>query len=81
MHLSRGMACLDVRQESDRHAEVLDTLTDFLGLGKFTEWPEEKRLGGFLGGADESLFAFCKARCPLCFADLFACSIGDGRIL
>ncbi|CAJ1358895.1 unnamed protein product, partial [Effrenium voratum] len=38
-----SMACLDVRQESDRHAEVLDTLTDFLGLGKFTEWPEEKK--------------------------------------
>ncbi|CAJ1361517.1 unnamed protein product [Effrenium voratum] len=38
-----SMACLDVRQESDRHAEVLDTLTEFLGLGKFTTWKEEEK--------------------------------------
>lgn len=38
-----SMACLDVRQESDRHSEVMDTLTSFLGLGKFTEWTEQER--------------------------------------
>ncbi|CAJ1399795.1 unnamed protein product [Effrenium voratum] len=38
-----SMACLDVRQESDRHAEVLDTLTEFLGLGKFTTWRKRRR--------------------------------------
>ncbi|CAK9020345.1 unnamed protein product [Durusdinium trenchii] len=38
-----SMACLDVRQESDRHSEVMDTLTSFLDLGKFTEWTEQQR--------------------------------------
>jgi len=38
-----SMACLDVRQESDRHSEVMDTLTSFLDLGKFSEWTEKER--------------------------------------
>jgi len=38
-----SMACLDVRQESDRHSEVMDTLTSFLELGKFSEWTEKER--------------------------------------
>ncbi|KAL3897052.1 MAG: hypothetical protein SGPRY_013133, partial [Prymnesium sp.] len=34
---------LDCRQESDRHSEVLDELTTYLGLGSFLSWEEEKR--------------------------------------
>ncbi|CAK9070585.1 Phosphoenolpyruvate carboxylase [Durusdinium trenchii] len=39
-----SMACLDVRQESDRHAEVMDALTSFLELGRFTQWTEQERM-------------------------------------
>jgi phosphoenolpyruvate carboxylase len=35
---------LDLRQESDRHTQVLDTVTQYLGLGSYEEWDEEKRL-------------------------------------
>ena len=38
------MAKLDLRQESDRHAEVLDAITRFLGLGSYSEWDEDSRL-------------------------------------
>lgn len=34
---------LDCRQESDRHSEVLDELTTYLGLGSYLSWEEEKR--------------------------------------
>ncbi|KAJ3686333.1 hypothetical protein LUZ61_015497 [Rhynchospora tenuis] len=34
---------LDIRQESDRHTDVLDAITQHIGLGSYREWPEEKR--------------------------------------
>ena len=38
-----SMAKLDLRQESDRHAEVLDAITKFLGLGSYLQWDEVSR--------------------------------------
>jgi phosphoenolpyruvate carboxylase len=35
---------LDVRQESSRHAEVVDAITTHLGLGSYLEWDEAQRL-------------------------------------
>jgi len=40
LHLIR----LDVRQESTRHEEVIDAITADLGIGKYTDWSEEKRM-------------------------------------
>nr|GMD29954.1 phosphoenolpyruvate carboxylase-like [Ipomoea batatas] len=34
---------LDIRQESDRHADVLDAITLHLGIGSYKEWSEERR--------------------------------------
>lgn len=34
---------LDIRQESDRHTDVLDAITQHLELGSYREWSEEKR--------------------------------------
>ncbi|CAG9464223.1 unnamed protein product [Pedinophyceae sp. YPF-701] len=34
---------LDVRQESTRHADTLDTITEHLELGKFSQWTEEEK--------------------------------------
>ncbi|KAG0575701.1 hypothetical protein KC19_5G024900 [Ceratodon purpureus] len=34
---------LDIRQESDRHTDVLDTITNYLGIGSYRDWPEERR--------------------------------------
>nr|ASL68824.1 C4 photosynthetic phosphoenolpyruvate carboxylase [Amaranthus tricolor] len=34
---------LDIRQESDRHTEVMDTITKHLGIGSYRSWSEEKR--------------------------------------
>ncbi|KAG7369641.1 phosphoenolpyruvate carboxylase [Nitzschia inconspicua] len=38
------MVTLDVRQESNRHEEAMDTITRFLGLGSYSQWDEETRL-------------------------------------
>ena len=35
------MVKLDVRQESSRHADVLDTITKYLGLGSYKCAPAE----------------------------------------
>ncbi|KAL7554679.1 hypothetical protein ACHAWF_018948, partial [Thalassiosira exigua] len=35
---------LDVRQESDRHAEALDCITRYLGLGSYSQWDEGARV-------------------------------------
>ncbi len=35
---------LDVRQESDRHEEVLDAITRFVGEGSYAQWDEETRI-------------------------------------
>jgi phosphoenolpyruvate carboxylase len=34
---------LDIRQESDRHTDVLDAITTYLEIGSYREWSEEKR--------------------------------------
>ena len=34
---------LDVRQDSSRHAAALSEITDYLGLGRYAEWDEERR--------------------------------------
>ncbi|WP_447593150.1 phosphoenolpyruvate carboxylase [Aquipseudomonas campi] len=35
---------LDVRQDAARHAAALNEITEYLGLGSYTEWDEEARL-------------------------------------
>ncbi|GAA0170349.1 lyase [Lithospermum erythrorhizon] len=34
---------LDIRQESERHTDVLDAITKYLDIGSYKEWPEEQR--------------------------------------
>jgi|UniRef100_A0ACD5XRD8 phosphoenolpyruvate carboxylase len=34
---------LDIRQESERHTDVIDAITTHLGLGSYREWSEERR--------------------------------------
>lgn len=38
------MVPLDVRQESTRHANCIDAITRFLGLGSYASWDEETKL-------------------------------------
>ncbi len=38
-----GLVRLDIRQDATRHADALAELTDYLGLGRFTDWDEELR--------------------------------------
>ena len=38
-----GMMPLDIRQESTRHSEALDAITNYLGIGSYLEWDEEKK--------------------------------------
>ena len=40
LHLIR----LDVRQESTRHEEAVEAITQNLGLGNYTEWSEDKKI-------------------------------------
>ena len=35
---------LDIRQESERHADAMDAITQHLGIGSFNSWNEEKKL-------------------------------------
>ncbi|WP_407315309.1 phosphoenolpyruvate carboxylase [Pseudomonas sp. nanlin1] len=35
---------LDVRQDSTRHAAALSEITDYLGLGRYSDWDEEARI-------------------------------------
>ncbi|MDF1643062.1 MAG: phosphoenolpyruvate carboxylase [Pseudomonadales bacterium] len=35
---------LDIRQESSRHAEVLDAVTRYIGIGHYSEWSETRKL-------------------------------------
>ncbi|KAK9811208.1 hypothetical protein WJX73_010686 [Symbiochloris irregularis] len=39
-----AMMTLDVRQESSRHSDAMSAITDYLGLGSYNDWPEEKRV-------------------------------------
>ncbi|KAF6176058.1 hypothetical protein GIB67_000152 [Kingdonia uniflora] len=34
---------LDIRQESDRHTDVIDAITKHLNIGSYREWSEERR--------------------------------------
>ncbi|MCM2130923.1 phosphoenolpyruvate carboxylase [Larsenimonas rhizosphaerae] len=34
---------LDIRQEASRHAQVMDELTDWLGMGRYNDWDESER--------------------------------------
>ncbi|KAK7324531.1 hypothetical protein VNO77_28162 [Canavalia gladiata] len=38
-----SLARLDIRQESDRHSDVMDAITKHLEIGSYLEWSEEKR--------------------------------------
>ncbi|KAJ9563650.1 hypothetical protein OSB04_008810 [Centaurea solstitialis] len=35
---------LDLRQESGRHSETLDAVTNYIGMGKYSEWDEAKKI-------------------------------------
>lgn len=39
-----NMVSLDIRQESDRHEEAVDSITRYLGLGSYSQWDEEAKL-------------------------------------
>lgn len=43
------MVKLDIRQESTRHSEVLDTLTTYLGIGSYLDWDEDTRMKFLVG--------------------------------
>ncbi|TVU09117.1 hypothetical protein EJB05_42558 [Eragrostis curvula] len=53
---------LDIRQESDRHTDVLDAITTYLGIGSYREWSEERR--------QEWLLSELNGKRPLFGADL-----------
>eukprot|EP00124_Ichthyophonus_hoferi_P005071 Ihof_evm3s658 gene=Ihof_evmTU3s658 len=38
-----SMVKLDIRQESDRHAELMDVITTSLGLGSYLSWTEQEK--------------------------------------
>lgn len=38
-----SLACLDIRQESDRHAEAVNCICEYVGVGKYSEWDEKAR--------------------------------------
>ncbi len=44
-----GLVTLDVRQESTRHSDAIDTVTQYLGLGSYKAWDEEQRLNFLIG--------------------------------
>lgn len=51
LDLIRRMYCfgvslmkMDVRQESHRHSEAIDSITRYLDMGSYAEWDEEKRI-------------------------------------
>ncbi|KAL8510838.1 hypothetical protein ACS0TY_017593 [Phlomoides rotata] len=53
---------LDIRQEADRHTDVLDAITRHLKIGSYKEWSEERR--------QEWLLSELDGRRPLFGADL-----------
>jgi len=53
---------LDIRQESERHTDVMDAITKFLEIGSYREWPEKKR--------QEWLLSELKSKRPLFGANL-----------
>lgn len=63
---------LDIRQESDRHADAMDAITRHIGLGSFNEWDEKKKL--------EFLVAELEGKRPLVPRDL-ECSADVREVL
>ncbi|EFJ19066.1 hypothetical protein SELMODRAFT_111216 [Selaginella moellendorffii] len=57
-----GLVRLDIRQESERHTDVMDAITNHLGLGSYRSWPETKR--------QEWLLTELRSKRPLFGADL-----------
>ncbi|WJZ99095.1 hypothetical protein VitviT2T_017569 [Vitis vinifera] len=53
---------LDIRQESDRHTDVMDAITKHLEIGSYREWSEERR--------QEWLLAELRGKRPLFGPDL-----------
>lgn len=53
---------LDIRQESDRHTDVIDAVTKHLGIGSYRDWSEERK--------QEWLLAELKGKRPLFGSDL-----------
>jgi len=39
-----GLLKLDIRQEADRHADAMNEITTFLGVGSYKEWDEDKKI-------------------------------------
>ncbi|KAG0558515.1 hypothetical protein M758_10G031500 [Ceratodon purpureus] len=57
-----GLVKLDIRQESDRHTDVMDAITNHLGIGSYRNWTEEQR--------QEWLLSELRGKRPLFGADL-----------
>ncbi len=53
---------LDVRQESTRHAEAINEITEYLGLGNYLQWSEEEK--------QEFLLSELQTRRPLIARDM-----------
>ncbi len=48
---------LDVRQDAVRHTQLINAITEYLGLGSYQQWSEEKKI--------EFLIKECESRRPL----------------
>lgn len=44
-----GLVTLDIRQESSRHTDAIDTITNYVGIGSYKEWDEDKRVEFLIG--------------------------------
>jgi phosphoenolpyruvate carboxylase len=65
------MVELDVRQESTRHADAVDAITTYLGIGSYKGWSEEQRL--------EFLVKELSGRRPLLPAEMEASATAEVR--
>ena len=59
-----GLVRLDIRQEASRHSDALSTITEYLGIGSYTDWDEPARQRFLIGELE--------GRRPLIPADLAA---------
>ena len=63
---------LDIRQESDRHAEAIDAITRYLGLGSYDQWDESTKINWLIQqlASDRPLLrAGCWKEHPALFSD------------
>ena len=44
-----GLVTLDIRQESSRHSDAIDTITKYLGIGSYKSWDEDHRVQFLIG--------------------------------